>query len=341
MPLSVHTDYSDTAKVHLRAAPSPPAENPPPVVIKGIDGAPAVSISGAAYKGGGGLAAGEAEQFEIRGCRVEGGKSSAAGVHIIGAEVRVALTDTTVKSTGGWGVLCAGGGVVILSDCGLLENIRGGCRVEADGHVTLKKTRVCGNAVGVDIEGGAALTDCVVVENTGDGIVLRGECNPTVESTQVSGNGRNGVAVLGNVRGNFDSCDISENTDGIAVAEGGNSMFRNAKVHGNEESGLWVFDRGHGSFEGCEVYENKVQGIYIEVSGNPSVTITKVHSNEQVGIWVCGQGQGSFAGCEVYGNEKGGIFIEESGNPSVTKTKVHDNKETGVWVFKSKGKAAS
>ncbi|KAK3272152.1 hypothetical protein CYMTET_19536, partial [Cymbomonas tetramitiformis] len=368
--------------VHLRAAPSPPAENPPPVVIKGIDGAPAVSISGAAYKGGslrgltlasdegpsnasmealpagadeggeqgtgeeeagaarqcvvlcsGGLAAGEAEQFEIRGCRVEGGKSSAAGVHIIGAEVRVALTDTTVKSTGGWGVLCAGGGVVILSDCGLLENIRGGCRVEADGHVTLKKTRVCGNAVGVDIEGGAALTDCVVVENTGDGIVLRGECNPTVESTEVSGNGRNGVAVYGHARGIFDSCNIWVNLNGIAVAEGGNSMFRNAEVHDNEESGIRVADRGQGSFEGCEVYANKMLGIFIKGSGDPSVTNTKVHSNKQVGIWVCEQGQGRFEGCEVYENTLQGIVIKGSGNPSVTNTKVHGNKQSGITVF--------
>ncbi|KAK3238137.1 hypothetical protein CYMTET_51833 [Cymbomonas tetramitiformis] len=388
-------------QVHLRAAPSHPAENPPPVVIKGIDGAPAVSISGAAYKGGslrgltlataegpsnasmeapagadeggelgtgeeeagaalqcvvlcsGGLAAGEAEQFEIRGCRVEGGKSSAAGVHIIGADVRVALTDTTVKNTGGWGVLCAGGGVAILSDCGLLENTRGGCRVEADSHVTLEKTRVCGNAVGAHIEGGAALTDCVVVENTGDGIVLRGECNPTVESTQVSGNGRNGVAVYGHARGNFDSCDISENTDGITVAEGGNSMFRNAKVHGNEDSGIRVADRGQGSFEGCEVYGNTLQGIIIKGSGNPSVTNTKVHGNKKSGILVYGQGrfegcevygnergilvveqgQGSFDGCEVYENKLQGIFIKASGNPSVTNTKVHDNKQSGVGVF--------
>ncbi|KAK3263708.1 hypothetical protein CYMTET_27502, partial [Cymbomonas tetramitiformis] len=369
--------------VHLRAASSPPAENPPPVVIKGIDGAPAVSISGAAYKGGslrgltlasdegptnapmetlpdgaheggkkgtgeeeagaarqcvvlcsGGLAAGEGEQFEIHGCRVEGGEASAAGVHIIGAEVHVALTNTTVKNTGGWGILCAGGGVAIISDCELLENARGGCRVEADGHVTLEQTRVCGNAVGVDIEGAAALTDCVVVANTEDGIVLRGECNPTVESTEVSGNGRNGVAVCGHARGHFAGCDIWENTGaGIAVAEWGSSMFRNTKVHGNGESGVVVLEQGQGSFEDCEVSGNKQRGVCIEGSGKPNVTNTKVHSNELCGIAVLEQGQGSFEGCEVYENKRHGICILGSGNPSLTNTKVHSNERCGIMVL--------
>ncbi|KAK3234077.1 hypothetical protein CYMTET_55658 [Cymbomonas tetramitiformis] len=289
-------------QVHLRAAPSPPAENPPPVVIKGIDGAPAVSIAGAAYNGGslrgltlvsdegptnapmeapagtdeggeqgtgeeeagaarqcvvlcgGALAAGEAEQFEIHGCRVEGGKASAAGVHIFGADVRVALTDTTVKSTGGWGVLCAGGGVVILSDCELLENTRG------------------------------------------DGIVLSGECNPTVESTQVSGNGRNGVAVLGNARGIFDTCDIWENLNGIAVAEWGNSMFRNAKL-----AALCGMTKRGGSLTSTTVHGSREHGLYLRGASCPVVRQAVLYRNGGAPVVMQEGASGRFEECGEMG----------------------------------------
>ncbi|KAK3287608.1 hypothetical protein CYMTET_4889 [Cymbomonas tetramitiformis] len=289
--------------------------------------------------GGGGSMHGDSMEgrFEMRGCTVRGAGERMTGVHVSGAFVSVAITETTVRG-GGWGVRCSGGGSLECVSCVITECAGGGCNVEAGSHAGLARCDVVANGVGVETVGSFTMADCTIRGSTSHGIVVRGDGASIEERAAGSGGdwgarsgARGGIFVTEQGQGSFEGCDVYENkVHGVCVQGTGSPTVRGTRVHGNVLAGIFVTEQGQGSFEDCEVCGSRRHGVCVSGTGSPTVGGTRVHDAcRHMGSRARAR---RFEGCDVYENKWQGVCVQGTGSPTVRGTRVHGNEWRGILV---------
>jgi parallel beta-helix repeat protein len=230
----------------------------------------------------------------------------------------------TVPAIPGWGAIAVRAGTPVIEDYDLTSSAGAAVFIHGAGANPVIRNCTMRNSSGGGVfvleQGHGTIEKCVISGNAMAGVAISRGGNPTVRDCQIRDHRQAGVYVFDQGQGTIEKCVISGNTiDGVRISKGGNSVVRDCQIRDNRQVGVLVLEQGQGTIEKCVISGNGISGVETKQGWNPTVRDCEIRDGQGAGVWVYEQGQGTFTGNTLTGNALGTWVIAATAG-TVTRT---------------------
>jgi Holliday junction resolvasome RuvABC ATP-dependent DNA helicase subunit len=248
----------------------------------------------------------------------------------------LALTDCTVRDTGGSALLADDGGRVVASGLRIEAPGAVGVRLTGSARAELADCRITGAATsGLLVQDGARLTatGCAVTGSRANGLLVLGAAVAELVDCRVSGAAFSAVHAADEATVRLRECRIGDSPEhGVHAVGAARVELADCAVDGAAMSGLHAADRAAVTAGGCRV-AGAGTGVHAESQTPTVLDHCAVLRAGTIGVRIAGGGAAALEQVRVAGPGAAGIVVDTGGTARVRGGSVEASAGSGVVVW--------
>ncbi len=248
----------------------------------------------------------------------------------------LALTDCTVRDTGGSALLADDGGRVIASGLRIAAPGAVGVRLTGSARAELADCRITGAATsGLLVQDGARLTatGCAVTGSRANGLLVLGAAVAELVDCRVSGAAFSAVHAADEATVRLRECRIGDSPEhGVHAVGAARVELADCSVHGAAMSGLHAAGRAAVTAGGCRV-TGAGTGVHAESETPTVLGHCAVLRAGTIGVRIAGGGAAALEQVRIAAPGAAGIVVDTGGSARVRGGSVEASAGSGVVVW--------